>query len=81
MSVRAGTMNLMKELQKKIKLTYLFISYDLSVIRYMCDRAMVMYLGKLFEVSEVNELFSSPYHPYTEALISSVPIQLSVKRG
>ncbi len=73
-SVRAGILNLMKELQRRFKLTYLFISHDLSVIRHMCDRVMVMYLGKLVEVSEANELFSNPYHPYTEALISSVPI-------
>jgi oligopeptide/dipeptide ABC transporter ATP-binding protein len=73
-SVRAGILNLMKELQREFKLTYLFISHDLSVIRHISDRVMVMYLGKLVEVSEANELFSNPYHPYTEALISSVPI-------
>jgi len=73
-SVRAGILNLMKELQREFKLTYLFISHDLSVIRHISDRVLVMYLGKLVEVSEANELFSNPYHPYTEALISSVPI-------
>lgn len=73
-SVRAGILKLMKELQREFKLTYLFISHDLSVIRHMCDRVAVMYLGKLVEISEADELFSNPYHPYTEALISSVPI-------
>ncbi|MEM2703501.1 MAG: ABC transporter ATP-binding protein [Candidatus Bathyarchaeia archaeon] len=73
-SIRVGILNLLKALQKEYSLTYLFISHDLSVIRYISDRIMVMYLGKLVEIAETDELFSNPSHPYTEALISAVPI-------
>jgi oligopeptide/dipeptide ABC transporter ATP-binding protein len=73
-SVRAGILNLLKALQKEHALTYLFISHDLSVIRYLSNRVMVMYLGKIVEVADNDELFSNPCHPYTEALLSAVPI-------
>lgn len=73
-SVRAQILNLMEDLRKRLDLTYLFISHDLSVIRYICDRVVVMYVGKVIEVAHVNQLFSTPKHPYTEALMSSVPI-------
>ena len=71
-SVQAQILNLLQEMQNKLSLTYLFISHDLSIIKYFCNRIMVMYLGKLVEISSGNELFNNPLHPYTKALISSV---------
>ncbi len=73
-SVRAQILNLLEELQSDFNLTYLFISHDLSVIRYICDRIVVMYVGKVVEVSDTLDLYQNPKHPYTEALLSSVPI-------
>jgi len=73
-SVRATILNLMEELQSEFNLTYVFISHDLSVIRHICDRVMIMYLGKIVEIAETNELFSRPEHPYTKALLSAIPI-------
>jgi peptide/nickel transport system ATP-binding protein len=73
-SVRAQILNLLEELQKSLNLTYLFISHDLSVIRHICNRVVVMYVGKVVEVANVLDLFTRPRHPYTEALLSSVPI-------
>jgi peptide/nickel transport system ATP-binding protein len=74
-SVRAQVLNLMENLRQDLHLTYLFISHDLSVIRYICDRVVVMYVGKVVEIAPVNALFRTPKHPYTEALMSAVPIQ------
>jgi peptide/nickel transport system ATP-binding protein len=73
-SVRAQILNLLEELQAEFKLTYLFISHDLSVIRHICDRVAVMYVGKLVESATIDDLYRRPKHPYTEALLSSVPI-------
>jgi len=73
-SVRAQTLNLLEELQEDFKLTYLFISHDLSVIRHICDRVVVMYVGRVVEVAEGLDLYVNPQHPYTEALMSAVPI-------
>ncbi|MGL4608403.1 MAG: ABC transporter ATP-binding protein [Trueperaceae bacterium] len=73
-SVRSQILNLMESLQREFQLTYLFISHDLSVIRHSCDRVVVMYVGRIVEVAETNELFKRPKHPYTEALLSAVPI-------
>jgi oligopeptide/dipeptide ABC transporter ATP-binding protein len=73
-SVQAQTLNFLEELQEKMSLTYIFISHNLSVIRYVCDRVAVMYLGKIVEEGEVNELFDTPRHPYTRALLSAVPL-------
>ncbi|PMQ02276.1 MAG: peptide ABC transporter substrate-binding protein [Dictyoglomus sp. NZ13-RE01] len=73
-SVRAQIINLMQDLQKEFGLTYLFISHDLSVIRHICDRILVMYLGKLVEISNNEDLYNNPLHPYTQALLSAVPI-------
>jgi len=73
-SVRASIINLMKKLQNEFKITYLFVSHDIAVVRQTCNRVIVMYLGKIAETSKVPELFNNPLHPYTEALLSSVPI-------
>jgi peptide/nickel transport system ATP-binding protein len=73
-SVQAAIINLLLELQSTRAATMLFISHDLSVVRYLADRVAVMYLGKIVEFGSVDEVFSPPYHPYTEALLSAVPI-------
>ncbi|MCW4048802.1 MAG: dipeptide ABC transporter ATP-binding protein [Candidatus Bathyarchaeota archaeon] len=73
-SVRAGILNLMKELQKELGLTYIFISHDLSVVKHICDKVAVMYLGEIVEIAESEEIFNHPLHPYTKALISAIPI-------
>jgi oligopeptide transport system ATP-binding protein len=73
-SVRAQILNLLRELQEKFKITYLYISHDLSTVRHICHRVAVMYLGKFVEIAETDELFESPMHPYTQALLSSIPI-------
>ncbi len=66
--------NLLVELQQQFNLTYLFIAHDLSMVRLLCDRVAVMYLGVLVELSECDELYDNPLHPYTKALLSAVPI-------
>ncbi|MEJ5310921.1 MAG: oligopeptide/dipeptide ABC transporter ATP-binding protein [Anaerolineae bacterium] len=73
-SVRAQILNLMEDLRREMNLTYLFISHDLSVIRHICDRVAVMYVGKLVELADANALYTNPLHPYTESLMSAVPI-------
>ena len=73
-SVQAQVLNLLKELQDEMELTYLFVAHDLSVIKHICDRVAVMYVGKLVEVADTKSLYSTPKHPYTEALLSAVPI-------
>ena len=72
-SVQAQVLNLLEELQSEFELTYLLISHDLSVIRHLCDRVAVMYLGEIVEIGPVEELFEQPAHPYTQALLESVP--------
>jgi len=72
-SVQAQILNLLNDLQKKYDLTYIFISHDLSVIEYMCDRLAVMYLGRVVEEADTEVLFSNPQHPYTKALLSATP--------
>lgn len=72
-SIQAQILNLLKDLQEQLKLTYIFISHDLSVIEHFCDRIAVMYLGKIVEVATRDELFNNPQHPYTKALISAIP--------
>ena len=78
-SVQAQVVNLLEELQEKFKLTYLFIAHDLSMVRHISDRIAVMYLGKLVELTDRDELFSNKMHPYAIALLSAVPIPDPIK--
>jgi len=72
-SVQAQILNLLQELKETLSLSYLFISHDLSLIKYLCDRVLVLYLGKVMETASVEELFRNPRHPYTQALLSAIP--------
>ena len=80
MSIRAQILNLLRELQVTYRLTYLFISHDLSVVRYLCDRIVVMYLGKIVEICDKRELFLNALHPYTKSLLEAVPVPDPTKR-
>ncbi len=73
-SIRSQIINLLKDLKEEFSLTYIFISHDLAVVKYICDRIMVMYLGKAVEIAPKEALFENPLHPYTMSLISAVPV-------
>lgn len=73
-SIQAQIINLLEELRDELKLTYLFIGHDLSVVRHLCHRVAVMYLGKVVEVASSDQLFNSPQHPYTRALLDAIPV-------
>ena len=73
-SVRAMILELMKDLKKEFDLTYLFITHDLSTAKYLCDRIAIMYLGRIVEIGNIHDIFASPHHPYTRALLAAVPV-------
>jgi len=80
-SVRAQILNLLNDLQEEYGFTYLYISHDLSTVKHMCDRVAVMYLGKIVELGPVKEIYNNPLHPYTEALMSAIPVPGQKSRG
>ncbi|PJI09281.1 MULTISPECIES: ABC transporter ATP-binding protein [Clostridium] len=72
-SIQAQIINLLKKLQKDLGLTYIFIAHDLSVVKHISDRIIVMYLGKIMEIGDYNQVYNNPHHPYTKALLSAIP--------
>jgi peptide/nickel transport system ATP-binding protein len=80
-SVQAQILNLMRELQRELGLTYLFISHNLAVVRHMADRIAVMYLGRIAEIADADVLFAAPRHPYTRLLLETIPDPLKPRRG
>jgi oligopeptide/dipeptide ABC transporter ATP-binding protein len=80
-SIRAQVINLLESLQEELGLTYLFVAHDLSVVRHVSDRVAVMYLGKVVETGTRDDIYERPSHPYTQALLSAVPIEDPTQRG
>lgn len=79
-SIQAQILNLLRELQQSFNLTYLFIAHDLAVVKHISDRVAVMYLGEIVEEAETEEMFANPLHPYTQALLSSIPVAVPHKK-
>lgn len=79
-SIQSQVLNLFRDLQNQLNLTYLFISHDLAVVRHLADRIAVMYLGRLVELAQADEIFENPLHPYTQALLSAMPMLQKSKR-
>ena len=73
-SIQAQIVNLLEDLRERFRLTYLFIAHDLSLVRHLCQRVAVMYLGRIVELADCDELFDNPLHPYTQALLAAVPV-------
>ena len=73
-SIQAGVINLLDELKARLGLSYLFVAHDLSVVRHIADRVAVMYLGRIVEIGETDKVFAEPSHPYTQALLSAIPL-------